>query len=82
MNATVLPGAGTVSQILSVLNMTDPRYPVTVFLSLSTALTVISIASPTRPVVLAVISRATVSQVAAERESGANILEKIARSAI
>ncbi len=82
VNATVLPGAGTVSQILSVLNITDPRYQVTVFLSLSTALTVISIASPTRLVVLAIISSATVSLVAAERENGENILEKIATSAI
>ncbi len=55
-NVTVLPGAGIVSPILSVLNITDPRYPITVALSLSTARSVISIASHTRAVVGAVIS--------------------------
>ena len=53
-NVTVLPGAGIVSPILSVLNITDPRYPITVALSLSTARSVISIASHTRAVVGAV----------------------------
>jgi hypothetical protein len=55
-NVTVFPGAGIVSPILSVLNITDQRYPRTVALSLSTARRVISIASQTRAVVGAVIS--------------------------
>jgi hypothetical protein len=41
-----------------------------------------SIASPTRLVVFAVISSATVSPAAANRGNGANMLEKIAMSAI
>lgn len=57
--------------MLSVLNMTDPRYAETVFLSLSTARTDISIASPARPVVGVVISSCTtLDVVAAESHAG------------
>lgn len=66
VNGIAFPGLGILSPKLSESNMIDPRYPVTVFLSLSMALTVISIASFTFAVVGAIISNpATVHPVAA-----------------
>jgi hypothetical protein len=46
VNEIVFQGAGIVSQILSVLNITEPEYVVTVALFISIARTDISIASP------------------------------------
>lgn len=80
VNATVLHGAGIVSPIFSVLNITDPRYAGTVLLSLSTARSVISIASPTRAVVGATIS-ICVAVLLAEKAIGA-ILVYIKKTAV
>lgn len=56
LKAIDLPGIGTVSQKFSGTKITDQRYPVTTFLSLSIARTVTSIASLTQAVAGAIIS--------------------------